>query len=671
MKWLKYVMLLAAVSLAAITKITLPTDFNTVANGTRANLSGNFSEIDTRSDAAFDSVDEVRGRLSGYTGDFTITSLDHLRLRLDSDGSILGRFFISNGSTGDSLWRISEDSTWRAFGAGTGTKLTLSDSILAATMRISGLTASRLMATNAGSTAASVADLTTWVAGTANQITSTSDGDGSITLSIPNGFTLPSASPTFTNLTLSGTLGVTGASALAALSATTGTFSSTISVTGASTLAAMSATTGSFSSTLAASGQSTLAGITVNGGASGQGRLYTTSTVGLALQSLAGSSYDFSILGTSGIGSYVMRVPTGTTTAVFPNAMEMSFLSSGRIPYAGSGGAIGQDNLYWDATNDRLGIGVGAATPAYTLDVLKSTTGSAVIARLGNSESTDPASSARLEISTAGASAGDPFVLFNNNVVNWSIGSDNSDGDALVITPSTTPGGATNGLRISTAGAITIPGTLGVTGAITGSISGNAATVTTNANLTGPITSTGNATAIASQTGTGTTFMMSASPTTTGTLTAAAITASGAVSTGALTATTATLGGGEAFVYGDTSFTLTATGMTTSPTGTAYGVKVGNAITLTIPYITGTSNSTGFTLTGLPAGWRPTRAVMMPYSGYVDNGVANPLGFIILTTGGTLTLGTSTSTAGWTNSGTKAIGQSILPMDVSISYQIK
>lgn len=44
-------------------------------------------------------------------------------------------------------------------------------------------------------------------------------------------------------------------------------------------------------------------------------------------------------------------------------------------------------------------------------------------------------------------------------------------------------------------------------------ISGNAATVTTNANLTGPITSTGNATAVAAQTGTGTTFVMQASPT--------------------------------------------------------------------------------------------------------------------------------------------------------------
>ena len=55
-----------------------------------------------------------------------------------------------------------------------------------------------------------------------------------------------------------------------------------------------------------------------------------------------------------------------------------------------------------------------------------------------------------------------------------------------------------------------------ITGTNTGdqtNITGNAATVTTNANLTGPITSVGNATAIASQTGSGSTFVMNTSPT--------------------------------------------------------------------------------------------------------------------------------------------------------------
>ena len=43
-------------------------------------------------------------------------------------------------------------------------------------------------------------------------------------------------------------------------------------------------------------------------------------------------------------------------------------------------------------------------------------------------------------------------------------------------------------------------------------ITGNAATVTTNANLTGPITSVGNTTSVASQTGTGSKFVMDISP---------------------------------------------------------------------------------------------------------------------------------------------------------------
>ena len=47
---------------------------------------------------------------------------------------------------------------------------------------------------------------------------------------------------------------------------------------------------------------------------------------------------------------------------------------------------------------------------------------------------------------------------------------------------------------------------------ISGSVSGSAATVTTNANLTGPITSTGNVTAIGAQTGTGSVFAMQTSP---------------------------------------------------------------------------------------------------------------------------------------------------------------
>lgn len=62
-------------------------------------------------------------------------------------------------------------------------------------------------------------------------------------------------------------------------------------------------------------------------------------------------------------------------------------------------------------------------------------------------------------------------------------------------------------------------------------ITGNAATVTTNANLTGPIKSSGNVTSVTSQTGTGSTFVMSVSPSLTTPILGAASAASIAVGT--------------------------------------------------------------------------------------------------------------------------------------------
>ncbi|HLC44174.1 MAG TPA: hypothetical protein VJK08_03570, partial [Patescibacteria group bacterium] len=84
-----------------------------------------------------------------------------------------------------------------------------------------------------------------------------------------------------------------------------------------------------------------------------------------------------------------------------------------------------------------------------------------------------------------------------------------------------TPDGMTIDLDLFVTGSIGSTGSrvlkgwftdLQATNAITGSITGNAVTVTTNANLTGVITSAGNATSIASQTGTGTKFVVDTSP---------------------------------------------------------------------------------------------------------------------------------------------------------------
>lgn len=79
-------------------------------------------------------------------------------------------------------------------------------------MTFSGLTASRLLATDSDSALSSVTDLSSWIAGTTNEIIVTSDGDGTITLSAPQAIGSGS-SPTFAGLTLTGFSGVLWANA--------------------------------------------------------------------------------------------------------------------------------------------------------------------------------------------------------------------------------------------------------------------------------------------------------------------------------------------------------------------------------------------------------------------------------------------------------------------------
>lgn len=55
-----------------------------------------------------------------------------------------------------------------------------------ATVLLNTLTANRLIATDANKQLESILNLADWIAGTTNQITITNDGDGSITVSIPD-----------------------------------------------------------------------------------------------------------------------------------------------------------------------------------------------------------------------------------------------------------------------------------------------------------------------------------------------------------------------------------------------------------------------------------------------------------------------------------------------------
>lgn len=100
------------------------------------------------------------------------------------------------------------------------------------------------------------------------------------------------------------------------------------------------------------------------------------------------------------------------------------------------------------------------------------------------------------------------------------------------------------------------------------------------------------------------------------------------------------------------SFTATLTGCTTSPTGTVEYSIAGDVVTLYIPVITGTSNTTAATLTGFPAEIRPISARSL--LGTTSDNSTSVISRMSLGTDGTLTLLNGVS-ATFTGSGTKGI----------------
>ncbi len=170
-----------------------------------------------------------------------------------------------------------------------------------------------------------------------------------------------------------------------------------------------------------------------------------------------------------------------------------------------------------------------------------------------------------------------------------------------------------------------------------GALSGNATTattagsVTTNANLTGPITSVGNATSINSQTGTGNTFVMNTSPTLVtpniGAATGTSLTASGNVSGSVVVSTvstgtapftvTSTTPVANLSIGGNAATATTAGSVTTNANLTGPVTSVGNATSIANGAIsnamlanaavgnlsgTNTGDQTATTVANVPAG---------------------------------------------------------------------
>ena len=80
------------------------------------------------------------------------------------------------------------------------------------------------------------------------------------------------------------------------------------------------------------------------------------------------------------------------------------------------------------------------------------------------------------------------------------------------------------------------------------------------------------------------------------------------------------------FVTG--SFIGTLTGCTTAPTATFNYTIIGNQVTLFLPVLTGTSNSTALTVTGLPAAIQPATQKSVPVCNLEDSSSGSSLGLL-------------------------------------------
>lgn len=108
------------------------------------------------------------------------------------------------------------------------------------------------------------------------------------------------------------------------------------------------------------------------------------------------------------------------------------------------------------------------------------------------------------------------------------------------------------------------------------------------------------------------------------------------------------------------SFTVTYQGGTTSPTGTCFWTRTGNQVTLALPNIFATSNSTSFSFSGLPGFLQisPTlSAVQIPLAYGVDNSAPVSGVSALLSNGsGSIVFQKTGSSTGWTAAGTKSLG---------------
>lgn len=118
-------------------------------------------------------------------------------------------------------------------------------------------------------------------------------------------------------------------------------------------------------------------------------------------------------------------------------------------------------------------------------------------------------------------------------------------------------------------------------------------------------------------------------------------------------------------------FTATYQGGTTAPTGTVFWTRTGNQVTLILPNIFATSNSTSFAFLGLPSNLQISGASGASMQISLPSGVDNSAGVgdvsAFLSSGSNaIVFARAGNTAGWTAAGTKSLGT----WPVSMTYYL-
>jgi len=158
------------------------------------------------------------------------------------------------------------------------------------------------------------------------------------------------------------------------------------------------------------------------------------------------------------VGSAIAGVTTGSGNNFFGFATGANYTSSESDNILiQNAGVLGESNICRIGTE---GTGAGQITDMYlagtvhasqiatagitgtsTLSFTRNSIASSYTNTFSNTDNTDPASALVLQLTTGGASGGDPYILYQvTGVTSWTTGIDNSDSDTWKISNSTAPG---------------------------------------------------------------------------------------------------------------------------------------------------------------------------------------------------------------------------------------